>query len=212
MNDIWLFTLVAGATTLIIAGFLVLAILRGRDAAPAAAFDLQVYRDQLKELERDEARGVISPDEAERARLEVSRRLLAADKALGAAKGAGNATSASNVILAALLLAGLGLGSFVLYTRIGAPGYPDMGLEARMAATEEAYKNRMGQKEAQSKVPARPPLETPDPEYVALVNKLRASVLENPDDPRGQQLLARSEAALGNYIAAARAKGRQIEL
>ena len=40
--------------------------------------DLAVYRDQLAEIERDLAAGLIGTQEAEAARIEVSRRLLAA--------------------------------------------------------------------------------------------------------------------------------------
>ena len=56
-------------------------MLRPGDAAVADAseFDLKVYRDQLAEVERDVARGVIGAEDAERARTEISRRILAAD-------------------------------------------------------------------------------------------------------------------------------------
>ena len=52
-------------------------------AAPAAAerrasYDMQVHRDQLREIDADLARGVLSEAEAAATRLEVSRRLLAA--------------------------------------------------------------------------------------------------------------------------------------
>ena len=40
--------------------------------------DLMVYKDQLQEIDRDRAAGLIGEAEAEAARLEVSRRLLAA--------------------------------------------------------------------------------------------------------------------------------------
>ncbi|MEM9049886.1 MAG: c-type cytochrome biogenesis protein CcmI [Pseudomonadota bacterium] len=55
-------------------------LLAGRGAPPGrASFDRQVYRDQLAEIERDLARGVIEPREAEASRTEIARRLLAAD-------------------------------------------------------------------------------------------------------------------------------------
>src|ERR1044071_9750873 len=41
--------------------------------------DAAVYRDQLEESERDRAAGLIGAAEAEAARIEVSRRLLATD-------------------------------------------------------------------------------------------------------------------------------------
>ncbi len=44
---------------------------------PETAFDAEIYRDQLKEISLDEERGLISPEDAEAARVEISRRLLA---------------------------------------------------------------------------------------------------------------------------------------
>ena len=60
----------------------------GRKAAEAGGGnDLVVYRDQLEEIGRDHNAGLIGQAEAEAARVEVSRRLLAAaDTQTAAAK------------------------------------------------------------------------------------------------------------------------------
>ena len=43
--------------------------------------DIAIYQDQLAEIERDKERGILNEDEANSAKLEVSRRILtAADK------------------------------------------------------------------------------------------------------------------------------------
>jgi cytochrome c-type biogenesis protein CcmI len=77
------FWLAAGAISLLVAFLILLAFLRPRaGASPAAAYDLQVYRDQLKEVDRDVERGILTEAEAARARTEVSRRILEADRAL----------------------------------------------------------------------------------------------------------------------------------
>jgi len=47
----------------------------------SAAGDVEVYRDQLKEVEHETAQGVIDADQAESARVEIKRRLLAAARA-----------------------------------------------------------------------------------------------------------------------------------
>ena len=72
----------------VLTGAAVLAVLwplswRARDGG--AANDVAVYKDQLEEIERDQRFGLIVPSEAEAARIEVSRRLIAA--ADTAAKG-----------------------------------------------------------------------------------------------------------------------------
>src|SRR4051794_14996800 len=55
--------------------------------------DLEVYRDQLSELDRDAARGLIQPAEAAEARAEIARRILRLDNAVTAGKA--SATRAS---------------------------------------------------------------------------------------------------------------------
>ncbi|PJE34159.1 c-type cytochrome biogenesis protein CcmI, partial [Pseudooceanicola lipolyticus] len=83
-----IFWILASLIALGVAGLLALTLLRTRSAAapePAAAYDLRVYRDQLKEIDRDLARGTIAEADAERVRTEVARRILAADTRIRAA-------------------------------------------------------------------------------------------------------------------------------
>ena len=78
MTD-WLFWVIAAAVALGSLGLVFAPLLRG--AVPAgsrAAYDARVFRDQLREIEADRARGVLSDAEAEATRIEVSRRLIAA--------------------------------------------------------------------------------------------------------------------------------------
>ncbi|MEL7012631.1 MAG: c-type cytochrome biogenesis protein CcmI, partial [Pseudomonadota bacterium] len=183
------------------------AVLRRRGAeAPAASYDLQVYRDQLKDVERDLARGVISTDDAERLRTEVSRRILAADAKLqneGAATR--SSTRASTALLATVALCLVG-GSTWIYGQIGAPGLSDLPLAERISASDDARANRLSQTEAEQQLPRLNTEDQADPEYLDLVNKLRDTVATRPGDPEGLALLARHEAGLGNFTAAHQAQ------
>src|SRR3954469_21848595 len=77
--------------------------------------DVAVYRDQLDEIERDRAAGLIGEREAEAARVEVSRRLLgAADAAAPARSPAGAARRRWVAAFAALILLPLGAVGFYL--------------------------------------------------------------------------------------------------
>ncbi|SLN26403.1 hypothetical protein ROJ8625_01064 [Roseivivax jejudonensis] len=207
------FLILTGALAALVAALLVLALLRGRrDTRAGEAFDLQVYRDQLTEVERDAARGTIGPEEAERLRTEVSRRLLAADARARAAQDGGGQPATLGLATAAvigLLLIGGGYG---LYLSLGAPGYGDLGLRTRIAQAEAARAERPTQEEAEAQVPESAPQEPPNAEYAALVQRLRGAVAERPDDLQGFRLLARSEAALGNFDAAWRAQERIVTL
>ena len=64
-----------------VAALIVLAALARRspaDAPSTDAGDVSVYRDQLAEIDRDLAAGLVAPSEAEAARAEIARRLIRA--------------------------------------------------------------------------------------------------------------------------------------
>ncbi|WP_254702084.1 c-type cytochrome biogenesis protein CcmI [Roseivivax sp. THAF30] len=206
------FWILSAAMALLVGAVIVLALLRGRRSAQdAVASDIGVYRDQLREIDRDEERGTVGPEEAQRLRTEVSRRLLAADAKDASETAAGSEPKPVSRVAALLIALFLVSGSIYLYASLGAPGYGDLGLSDRIARAEEARQNRPAQSEAESDA-ASAPAEAPNPEYQALVERLRATVAERQNDVQGFQLLARSEAALGNYRAAYRAQERIIEL
>lgn len=209
-----IFWITAIALASAIAFLLALALLRSSDAGEhPAAFDLRVYRDQLKEVERDLSRGVISESDAERVRAEVGRRVLAADARLKAAKSGQSqpffATAGLTTAVAAVIIGG-GVG---IYFLIGAPGKRDMPLQARYADAAEWRKNRPSQAKAEA---SQPPRVTPpgpvDPRFDKLMKQLRETVQQRPDSLQGQKLLARNEATLGNFKAAYTAQTNVIRL
>ncbi len=206
-----LFWIVAGCLTLVVVATLLRAQFRGGEQArPAAAYDLDVYRDQLREVERDLERGVLSPADGERALTEVSRRILAADAALkNATNGAYSGRSGPLLaVVTAVVLVG---GSFAIYLELGAPGYGDLALADRIEAAQIRRAERPNQETAQASVPESPALDAA-PDYVALVERLRQAVQARPDDLQGLVLLSQSEARLGNFAAAHDAKARVIRL
>ncbi|WP_164661148.1 c-type cytochrome biogenesis protein CcmI [Tropicibacter sp. Alg240-R139] len=191
---------------------LLLALLRGRAGqTPAAAFDLQVYRDQLKGVDRDLARGVIAEGDAERIRSEISRRILAADTQMQAeVDGAGQPRNLTTLVaggVAVIVIAG----AFFMYRDMGAPGYGDLPLSLRVELAQEARENRPDQTRAEERMPAIPKPEI-DPGYARLIEQLRETVKKRPDDLQGQILLAQHEANSGNHKAAYEAKARVIEI
>lgn len=209
-----LFWIICGAIAFCVTGLLALSIWQsGRSGTPAAEFDLQVYRDQLAEVDRDQARGVLGEEDAEHARNEIARRILAADKALREAKeGTARASSTAAMGMTAVISAALIGGSLYLYDDLGAPGYGDLPLQMRIEMSEIARAERPTQEQAEATLPAFVPSPDLDPDYVALVEKLRAAVESRPGDLEGAQLLARHEMSLGNASAAYKAQSQVIRL
>ncbi|MBV7410048.1 c-type cytochrome biogenesis protein CcmI [Maritimibacter sp. DP1N21-5] len=208
----WILAALAALVIVLSLGYALFA--PARDTARATAeFDMKVYRDQLTELDRDVARGTVAPEDAERTRVEISRRLLEADRAAQVSTGASSAPRRANVLGAgamALLVLGGGLW---LYSDLGAPQYWDMPLQMRKEMAEERRATRPGQAEIEAQMPPwTGPAEDVDQDYIDLVTQLRTAVERRPGDVQGLTLLARHEAMLGNYKAAYAAQKRLVEV
>jgi cytochrome c-type biogenesis protein CcmH len=193
----------------------VMLIQRRTAASPVAVAegDMMVYRDQLAEIGRDLARGVVAAPEAQRLRTEVERRLLEADRAHQQRSAEGWAPQSANLGLA---LAGgvVALAAFGLYLYLGAPTYPDQPQSSRLRASEAMRANRPSQAEAEAAAAAEINAAKPvlDPEMSDQIARLRTAMVSRPDDLTGQELLAQYEAASGNYAAAAKAQARVVAL
>jgi cytochrome c-type biogenesis protein CcmH len=172
---------------------------RGQTSVKAAEQDMSIYKDQMSEVDRDLARGVINADEAKSARTEVARRLLAADKRAELETSATSASRGANLIGLGVVCVAL-LGAIWLYTELGVPGMRDLPLQERLAAEKQSRESRPDQTTAEA---ATPKIELQsDPDHEDLVAKLREAVSRNPEDPTGLRLLVNNEARLGNLIAA----------
>ncbi|HTO30820.1 MAG TPA: c-type cytochrome biogenesis protein CcmI [Pararhizobium sp.] len=128
-----LFWILVATLTAAVAAVLLLPLLRaGARVEAPQSHDVEVYRDQMKELERDQAGGLISGENAELARAEVARRLLAASDAVKAA-GAVTPPRRSNRLAQLAIVLVLPAVGLCLYLRTGHPDLPDAPLAARLA-------------------------------------------------------------------------------
>jgi len=185
-------------------------------ARSRAAHDEQVFRDQLAELDRDVARGVLTENEAKSARVEISRRLLAAAAERERAEGPGPAPRRASRALAVVLAIAAPVSAVALYFTLAAPGYPDRPLaqriaEARQPTTQVVVEKLVadeGYDPAAEALAADPSLS----EFIPLVAKLEQTVATRPDDLRGARLLANSLRRLGRYSDSWRAYARVIEI
>jgi cytochrome c-type biogenesis protein CcmH len=153
--------------------------------------DLLVYKDQLQEIDRDRANGLIGESEAEAARLEVSRRLLAAANEstttiAPAVSGVQIAKRHRAAIVAAVLV--LSLGAPGLYVALGSPDVPGEPAFARVKSPE-------GQQS-----------------IAGLVSQVEARLARNPNDGMGWEVIAPVYLRLGRFGDAVQARKKSLQL
>lgn len=159
-----LFWILVAVLTAGVGVILLYPLLRGAQAAPVErAGETAVYRDQMKELDRDLAGGLISAEQAEYARAEIGRRLLVVS-AQSAETPAAEPRRRTYRLTQAFIIVLLPLVGLCLYTAIGAPGLPSQPLEAR--------------------------LEHPGNDMAMLVARAERHLAEQPDDGKGWDVLA----------------------
>ncbi|MGB3406443.1 MAG: c-type cytochrome biogenesis protein CcmI, partial [Jannaschia sp.] len=116
-----------------------------------------------------------------------------------------------NGLIGTLIVVAVVLGVSVLaYTRIGAPGYSDMPLGARIDAIESARAARPGQAVAEAETPNQ--IDTSRPDVTQMAEQLRTVLAARPDDLRGWELAVQTESGLGDMEAAWRAQDRVIAI
>ncbi len=188
------FWVVAGALTALAVALLVLPLLRrSGESAPRAAYDLDVYRDQLAEIAREVERGELRAEQAAAARAEIERRLLAAAEAAPAnaestESGTGQAAPRRALTLGFALALALAVPAVAigLYLALGAPGVPSQPF-------------------AERPIPEPPPEPTFAQEMGDLAARLAKRLAEDPDNRDGWLLLGRTYVRLGRYEKAAEA-------
>jgi cytochrome c-type biogenesis protein CcmH len=157
-------------------------------AARRSGSDLEVYRDQIAELTRDREAGLIAGAEAEAARLEVSRRLLAAAEQSQSGITARPGGTFRRRAAAVGVLAGLPALALGLYLALGSPDLPGQPIASRAAAPVQ---NRG--------------LDT-------LVAQVEAHLAKNPEDGRGWEVVAPVYMRFGRFEDAVKARRNAIRL
>jgi cytochrome c-type biogenesis protein CcmH len=193
-----LFALVCVALLLPVLAAVSLPLFSGATGAPSRGqFDRAVYRDQLREVDRDVARGLLAQNEADSARLEIQRRLLAVD---GGARVEGNGTRVARSPLLAIVASGfVVLAAGGLYWRLGAPSLPDQPFADRPPARAEARDSGPGT--------APPPHDIRQ-----AAERLEQKLAADPANSAGWVLLGRTTSMLGEWQKAADAYRHAIDL
>jgi cytochrome c-type biogenesis protein CcmH len=172
------FWIVLALMTLAALALVLRPLLRREDAAPARRdYELGIYRAQLDELEREQARGLIGADEAAAARVEIQRRILATDADPEKRRAVRPAPGMAR-LMAVLLALALPLASGALYLQLGRPDLAGPSFAAREGERQVIA-------EPAGPGAAVPPIET-------LIARLEDHLAANPDDLEGWLRLGRS--------------------
>jgi len=148
--------------------------------------EVAVYRDQLSELERDRARALISETEAENARAEIARRLIAANEQPTATQpGTSREMLRFSAMAVVFAVPAISLG---LYLWLGSPDLPPQPFAARQAASVEST------------------------DLASLVGRVERHLQTNPNDAAGWDAIAPAYMRLRRYDDAVDAFARAIRL
>jgi len=161
----------------------------GQAADAQAGSDLAVYRDQLDEIERDRAAGLIGVAEADAARVEVSRRIIAAADAaeftlalpIGSPTWRRRALTVGAVVFLPSIAA-------AFYLVLGSPQLAGQPLADRI---REVHQGRS---------------------IASLVSEAEAHLGRNPDDIRGYEVLAPVYLRIGRFSDAVNARRKLLTL
>jgi cytochrome c-type biogenesis protein CcmH len=169
---------------------LCIALVRPSAAAAGAAHDLEIYKDQLAELDREAAAGLIGAAEAEAARAEIGRRMIGAARSLPPSTAKPAAAGAPEriplaALAACILVPLLALG---IYADRGRPGMPAVPAGSASSPASQAQMIR------------------------GMVDGLAARLAADPGDVQGWRRLARSRRVLGEIDAAREAASRAAAL
>ena len=177
------------ALTAIVSGVLMFVLLRNRVAGSGESqvqANTQVYRDQLAELDREFAQGLITDDALVTARDELSRRLLedtATDERAAAHAG-------SRPVISTILVA-------VLFPVLGMAGYLWLGQPQALNPQAAA---------------AAAPKDDSHPDMEAMAKTLAQKLKDEPNNPQGWVMLGRTYRSLQRYDEAQQAYQKALSL
>ena len=192
-----LWIILAVMTLVAVAGLVIPALRATPPTATRSDYDLTVYRDQLRDLKADVARGVVTPQEEDSARAEISRRMIAAGASAEDVQGADGAEKPqprfARVAVAVLLILAVPVVATPIYLLTGSPNTPGQPFASRtdIRLTEE------------SALPEG---------FEDGVARLEARLQEEPDDLEGWIMLGRALMIVQRHDAAASAFRRATAL
>jgi cytochrome c-type biogenesis protein CcmH len=169
-----------------------MAFRREAGAASREDYDLNIYKDQLLEVEKDLERGLVSEEEAEAARMEIKRRMLTivpAEKMADAQQG--------GMLLMVCIGVFVSFGAISGYVWLGSPNQPDFPFVSRNVPQQTA---------------SAAPSASKNVTMLNAVSSLSKRLKKSPNDVQGWVLLGRSYMAMERVDDAVLAFKRAMDL
>ncbi|MCY0094456.1 c-type cytochrome biogenesis protein CcmI [Hoeflea ulvae] len=187
-----LFWVIAAVMTAAVTLALLRPVARSRNSGPDVPelHDVEVYRDQLSEIDRDLADGLVEPAQAEVARTEISRRLLAAARKGDAAMAADSHAESRGLrrVVVTVIAIFMPLAALTAYLELGRPDLPQLPLSARLQAQPETT------------------------DVAMLIAQAERHLAENPRDGRGWDVLGPIYLRTGRFEESATAFQKAISI
>jgi cytochrome c-type biogenesis protein CcmH len=181
-----------------------------------AAADIEVYRDQLKEVESELRQGLIDDAQAAAARIEITKQALAADRMgqPGVPRLSQNERSFAMICVAAIVV----FGSVALYAITGNPDLTSarsFATAQRKSVASAQDSTSLGLAGVQASSSETQPQRRPQaglPSVEEMIDRLVARLAQNPNDAEGWRTLGWSYANTGRFSEAGEAYAKAIEL
>ncbi len=190
------FLMIAGSVLAVVLLMLILPLLRREQQPPPSDdtrdYDIRIARERLEELRKEHARGELSDEEFEQAKVDLeitlAQDLEAAEKRTVQAKTdhAARATMALLIVLVPAIVA-------TVYLQTGSPDLVDPAKRVAAATPQQQSPHAPGS-------------------IAELVTELERRMQQNPEDPRGWFLLGRTYMQMNRYDDAVRAFEKLDEL
>lgn len=163
---------------------------RGRSEIGRDRHSLAVYRDQLAEVKRDQSRGVLASEEAEAARREIERRIVALEPSTQ--DGPRRRRATWTLVALAVLVP---VATVLLYALYGSPWMADHPLEERWSDDRVVAEGGLTAGQVKQ-----------------MIGQLEAKVAANPEDVESWATMAGAYGLIERYEQAAWAMGQAVAL
>lgn len=175
-----------------------------------AGSNVAIYKSQRRELDEELARGAISDAEHQEALGELSTRVV--DEVPEQQMLSNDTAAPAKPLwwLVGVVAITIPLSAVLLYSVLGAPRAIEAAASASPSSNSQAGAAAGAPTQAPGKNGEEPPMS--DKQILAMVDTLSQKMQQNPNDPRGWILLARSQNALGRYAEASAAFERAVAL